>query len=35
VQRLLAFAHSERFAHRAAALGGYDIRDLGQVTYNA
>lgn len=35
VQRLLAFARSDRFAHRAEALGGYDIREIGKVTYNA
>lgn len=35
IQRLLAFARSERFIHRAESLGGYDIRDLGNVIYNA
>ncbi|WP_303290224.1 helix-turn-helix transcriptional regulator [Marinobacter sp. SS5-14b] len=35
VQRLLAFAGCERFSQRAEALGGYDIRDLGRVVYNA
>ncbi|WP_163574436.1 helix-turn-helix transcriptional regulator [Halomonas faecis] len=35
VQRLLAFAREARFAERAEALGGYDIRELGAVRYNA
>jgi excisionase family DNA binding protein len=35
LQRLLAFARSERFVQRAEALGGYDISELGQVIYNA
>jgi excisionase family DNA binding protein len=35
LQRLLAFAGCERFAERARALGGYDIGELGQVSYNA
>ncbi|MGC8119958.1 substrate-binding domain-containing protein [Marinobacter sp. VGCF2001] len=35
MQRLLAFARSERFVQRAAALGGYDISELGTVVYNA
>ena len=35
IQRLLAFAGTERFVHRAEALGGYDISELGQVVYNA
>lgn len=35
IQRLLAFAREPRFAERAAALGGYDISDLGRVIYNA
>ncbi|MBC7181960.1 MAG: helix-turn-helix transcriptional regulator [Marinobacter sp.] len=35
IQRLLAFAGSERFVKRAEALGGYDISDLGKVIYNA
>ena len=35
LQRLLAFAGSERFVQRAEALGGYDIGELGQVVYNA
>ncbi|WP_075880983.1 helix-turn-helix transcriptional regulator [Vreelandella massiliensis] len=35
LQRLLDFARSERFAQRAAALGGYDIRELGRAVYNA
>lgn len=35
VQRLLAFAASERFRQRAEALGGYDTGSLGRVVYNA
>ncbi|MDX1633242.1 MAG: helix-turn-helix transcriptional regulator [Marinobacter sp.] len=35
IQALLAFAASERFVQRAEALGGYDIRELGRVLYNA
>ncbi|HIO30145.1 helix-turn-helix transcriptional regulator [Marinobacter salarius] len=35
MQRLLAFAGSERFVQRAEALGGYDIAELGHVVYNA
>ncbi len=35
MQRLLAFAGSERFVQRAEALGGYDISELGRVVYNA
>jgi excisionase family DNA binding protein len=35
MQRLLAFAGSERFVQRAEALGGYDITELGHVVYNA
>ncbi|HEY9119838.1 MAG TPA: helix-turn-helix transcriptional regulator [Marinobacter sp.] len=35
IQRLLAFAGTDRFAQRAEALGGYDISELGQVVYNA
>lgn len=35
VQKLLAFAQSERFIQRAKALGGYTISELGQVVYNA
>ena len=34
VQALLRFARSDAFARRAAHLGGYDIRDLGQVVWN-
>jgi len=35
IQRLLAFAGSERFVQRAGALGGYNISELGNVVYNA
>ena len=35
MQRLLAFAGSERFTHRAETLGGYDVSELGKVVYNA
>ena len=35
MQRLLAFAGSDRFIQRAEALGGYDITELGYVVYNA
>ncbi|WP_163557345.1 helix-turn-helix transcriptional regulator [Halomonas sp. NO4] len=35
VQRLLAFAREARFRDQAAALGGYDVSELGAVTYNA
>lgn len=35
LQRLLAFTRSDRFIQRADALGGYDIRELGEVVYNA
>ena len=35
MQRLLAFARTERFVQRAEALGGYTIHDLGRVVYNA
>ena len=34
VQKLLAFAKTDAFAQRAAHLGGYDLRDLGQVIWN-
>lgn len=34
IQRLLAFARCERFVRRTEALGGYDISELGNVTYN-
>ncbi len=35
VQRLLAFSRETRFIERAAALGGYDVSELGRVVYNA
>ncbi|MDR5866168.1 helix-turn-helix transcriptional regulator [Halomonas koreensis] len=35
MQRLLAFAREPRLADQAAAMGGYDIRELGRVTHNA
>ncbi|WP_447045063.1 substrate-binding domain-containing protein [Vreelandella sp. H-I2] len=34
-QRLLAFTHNARFAERATQLGGYDISELGKISYNA
>lgn len=34
-QRLLSFARSPALAEKAAALGGYDVADLGQVRWNA
>jgi molybdate-binding protein len=34
-QKLLAFARSERFRERAAALTGYDVSGVGRVHYNA
>lgn len=34
-QRLLAFTHQARFAERATQLGGYDISELGKISYNA
>ena len=34
-QALLAFARTDAFAARAAALGGYDCAGLGAITYNA
>ncbi len=35
VQRLLAFAHSDRLRSRAEAMGGYDMAEFGSVVYNA
>jgi putative molybdopterin biosynthesis protein len=35
VQKLLAFARSDRFAEQARALTGYDVSGLGTVHYNA
>jgi putative molybdopterin biosynthesis protein len=35
VQRLIRFAQGDRLRERAAAMGGYDIRQLGSVAYNA
>ncbi len=35
VQKLLAFARTDRFAERAKALIGYDVSSLGVVHYNA
>lgn len=35
LQRLLAFTHHPRFAERAIQLGGYDISELGKISYNA
>ena len=34
-QALLALTRSDRFAERAATLGGYDVSDTGAVRYNA
>jgi excisionase family DNA binding protein len=34
IQNLLAFARTERFAERAAEMGGYDIAGLGTVQFN-
>jgi molybdate-binding protein len=34
-QQLLSFARTTRFVEKAAALGGYDIAGLEQVTYNS
>lgn len=34
-QRLLAFTHHARFVERAIQLGGYDISELGKISYNA
>ncbi|MBM3557387.1 MAG: helix-turn-helix domain-containing protein [Alphaproteobacteria bacterium] len=34
IQKLLAFARRPAFAARAKALGGYDLRDFGKITYN-
>lgn len=34
-QKLLALARTERFAERAATLGGYDLGATGTVRYNA
>lgn len=35
IQRLMAFARTERFRQRADALGGYDVSAVGDVVYNA
>jgi len=35
LQRLFAFARTPAFARKAAALGGYDAAELGQVRWNA
>jgi len=35
VQTLLGFARTDAFAERAQRLGGYDVRGLGTVHYNA
>ncbi len=35
VQRLLAFARTERFRQRAVAMEGYELSELGNVRYNA
>ncbi|MGH6717976.1 MAG: substrate-binding domain-containing protein [Alphaproteobacteria bacterium] len=33
-RRLMAFAATEAFAHRARAMGGYDVAELGTVIHN-
>jgi excisionase family DNA binding protein len=35
VQKLMAFCATDAFANRAEAYGGYDVADLGKVTWNA
>ncbi|ATJ82412.1 substrate-binding domain-containing protein [Halomonas beimenensis] len=35
LQRLLAFAREPRFLEQAAAMGGYEVGELGRITYNA
>ncbi len=35
VQGLLTFAAGSHFRERAAAMGGYDVSDIGTVVYNA
>ena len=35
VQQLLGFAAGDRFRARAAAMGGYDVSNVGSVAYNA
>lgn len=35
VQLLLGFAATDRFRARAAAMGGYDVSNVGSVAYNA
>ncbi len=35
VQHLIAFTRTERFRDYAESMGGYDIRDCGQVLHNA
>ncbi len=35
IQRLMAFAASDRLQARAGAMGGYDVSRLGRVVYNA
>ncbi|BDG73523.1 helix-turn-helix transcriptional regulator [Roseomonas fluvialis] len=34
MQSLIRFAQSDRFAERAAQLGGYDLRETGRVAFN-
>ncbi len=34
LQKLFAFCRSEAFYDRAAAMGGYDVSDLGRIHYN-
>lgn len=35
LQRLMAFAQTDRFRERAANMGGYDVSATGKVRYNA
>ena len=35
MQKLAAFMRTARFQEKAAALGGYDVSDVGTVRYNA
>lgn len=35
IQALLGFARESRFRERAAAMGGYDVSQLGRVLFNA
>ncbi|SMX35846.1 helix-turn-helix transcriptional regulator [Maliponia aquimaris] len=35
MRRFMAFCQGEAFRHKAAAYGGYDVADLGEVRWNA